>query len=52
MIKRGENMIITNDIAKENFKEYSNKNTKLAREVRDGKLLMTHLLQQIIWHIW
>ena len=31
-------MIITNDIAKENFKEYSNKNTKLAREVRDGKL--------------
>ena len=38
MIKRGENMIITNDIAKENFKEYSNKNTKLAREVRDGKL--------------
>ena len=31
-------MIITNDIAKHNFKDYSNKNTKLSREVKDNKL--------------
>ena len=31
-------MIITNDIAKNNFEEYSNKDSKLSREVRDGKL--------------
>ncbi len=31
-------MIITNDIAKNSFDEYSNKDTKLSREVRDGKL--------------
>lgn len=31
-------MIITNNIAKDNFEDYSNKNTKLSREVRDGKL--------------
>lgn len=39
MIKRGENMIITSSIAKNNFKEYTNKETKLSREVRDGKLI-------------
>ena len=38
MIKRGENMIITNNIAKKNFCDYSNKDTKLSREVRDGRL--------------
>ena len=38
MIKRGEKMIITNDIAKNNLTKYSNKNTKLSREVRDKKL--------------
>ena len=31
-------MIITNNIAKNNYEEYSNKDTKLSREVRDGKL--------------
>lgn len=31
-------MIITNNIAKNNFNEYSNKNTKLLREVKEGKL--------------
>ena len=39
MIKRGENVIITNDIAKKYLKEYSNKDTKLSRDVRDGKLI-------------
>jgi predicted transcriptional regulator of viral defense system len=38
MIKRGENMIITNDIAKNNYDDYLNKDTKLSREMRDGKL--------------
>ena len=31
-------MIITNNIAKKNFYDYSNKDTKLSREVRDGRL--------------
>lgn len=31
-------MIITNEIAKDKFEEYSNKDTKLSRDVRDGKL--------------
>lgn len=31
-------MIITNNIAKNSFNEYSNKNTKLLREVKEGKL--------------
>lgn len=39
MIKRGENVIITNNIAKNYLKKYSNKDTKLARDVRDGKLI-------------
>jgi len=38
MIKRGENMIITSTMAKDNYTDVSNKNTKLSREVRDGKL--------------
>ena len=38
MIKSGENMIITNSMAKNNLKEYANKNTKLTREVKTGKL--------------
>ena len=38
MIKRGENMIITNDIFKENLPNYANKNTKLSREVKAGRL--------------
>ncbi len=31
-------MIVSNDMIKQNLSEYSNKNTKLLREVRDGKL--------------
>ncbi len=38
MIKSGENMIITNEMAKNYFKDYNNKNTKLAREVKNGNL--------------
>ena len=38
MVLRGENMIITNDIAKNNLIEYSNKNNKISRDIRDGKL--------------
>ena len=34
MIKSGENMIITNRIAKNNLHNYLNKNTKLGREVK------------------
>ncbi len=30
-------MIVTNDIIKMNLVNYSNKNTKLAREVKKGK---------------
>ena len=38
MVLRGENMIITNDIAKSNLMDYSNKNNKISRDIRDGKL--------------
>lgn len=31
-------MIITNNIAKDEYEEYSNKDTKLSRDVRDGRL--------------
>ncbi len=31
-------MIVTNDIAKNNYDEYSNKDTKLSREVKNGHL--------------
>ena len=39
MIKRGENMILTSRIIKENLKEYSNKNTKICREIKKGNLI-------------
>ena len=32
-------MILTNDIIKENLKEYSNKNTKICREIKKGNLI-------------
>lgn len=32
-------MILTNDIIKQNLKEYSNKNTKICREVKNGNLI-------------
>lgn len=38
MIKRGENMIITSNIVKNNLYKYSNKETKLSRDVRECKL--------------
>ncbi len=38
MIKSDENMIVTNDIVKNNYGEYSNKDTKLSREVKNGHL--------------
>ena len=38
MVLRGENMIITNDIAKTNLSDYSNKNNKISRDIRDKKL--------------
>ena len=39
MIKRGENMILTNGMIKENLKGYSNKNTKINREIKKGNLI-------------
>lgn len=32
-------MILTNDLIKSNFEEYSNKNTKICREVKNGNLI-------------
>ena len=32
-------MIITSDIIKNNLKEYSNKNTKICREIKKGNLI-------------
>ena len=39
MIKRGDNMVLTNDIIKLNLQEYSNKNTKICHEVKNGNLI-------------
>lgn len=39
MIKRGDNVLLTNDIIKNNLQEYSNKNTKICREVKNGNLI-------------
>jgi len=38
MVLRGENMIITNDMAKSRLNNYVNKNNKISRDIRDGKL--------------
>lgn len=38
MIKSGENMIITSKIAMKKYDNYSNKNTKLARDAKEGKI--------------
>ncbi len=39
MILRGENkVLITNEIAKNNLNNYSNKNNKISRDIRNGKL--------------
>lgn len=39
MVLRGENMIITNDMVKNNLVNYSNKNNKISRDVKNGKLI-------------
>lgn len=39
VVKRGENMLITNDMIKENFGEYRNKNNKISRETKKGNYL-------------
>ena len=39
MIKRGENMILTNDIIKKNYENYSNKNMKISREAKKDNLI-------------
>ena len=39
MIKRGDNMILTNDIIKASLQKYSNKNTKISRELKKGNLI-------------
>lgn len=38
MVFRGENMIITTDIFKARLSDYANKNNKISRDIRDGKL--------------
>ena len=38
MVLRGENVIITNDMAKYKLNNYSNKNNKISREIKKGKL--------------
>ncbi len=38
MIKSGENMLITSKMIKNNLVDYSNKDTKLSRYVKNGKL--------------
>ena len=38
MVLRGENMVFSYNVAKNNFKEYSNINNKISREIRDGNL--------------
>ena len=38
MVLRGENMIITNAMAKENYNIYSNKNNKISRDIKNKKL--------------
>lgn len=38
MVLRGENMVITNSIIKHNFYDYSNKNNKICREIKNEKL--------------
>lgn len=36
MVLSGENMIITNNMAKNQLSKYSNKNNKISRDIRDG----------------
>jgi predicted transcriptional regulator of viral defense system len=38
MVLRGENMIISNSVVKSKLNNYSNKNNKISRDIKDGKL--------------
>ena len=38
MVLRGENMILTHEILKNSLHDYSNKNNKISRDIRDEKL--------------
>lgn len=38
MVLRGENVVISNEMLKQNLRKYSNKNNKISRDIRDGKL--------------
>ena len=38
MVFRGENVIITTDVVKATLSDYANKNNKISRDIRDGKL--------------
>ena len=38
MVFRGENMIISNNFIKSKLGEYSNKNNKISRLIKDNKL--------------
>lgn len=38
MVLRGENMVVSNEMLKQNLSKYSNKNNKISRDIRDGKL--------------
>ncbi len=38
MVLRGENMVISNAMIKQYLSKYSNKNNKISRDLRDGKL--------------
>ena len=50
MVLRGENMIITNDMEKYKLNNYSNKNNKISREIKKGKLfkIITGLYEMCI----
>lgn len=38
MVERGENMIISSNAVKKNLSNYANKDNKISREIKDGKL--------------
>jgi predicted transcriptional regulator of viral defense system len=38
MVLRGENMIVSNSAVKSKLNNYSNKNNKISRDIKDGKL--------------
>lgn len=38
MVESGENMIISSNAVKKNLSNYANKDNKISREIKDGKL--------------